>query len=133
LLRRSHIRRPRILLIDDDTSVREVLSHLLASSGYDCHTAADGTSGLARFDEGGWDLVLIDIVMPAMTGWQVVETIRQRAPTTPIVLMTGMTVPAVMERAREWRLSVVPKPFRSETLEAAIATALAQRPRRHPR
>jgi CheY-like chemotaxis protein len=58
-----------MLLIDDDQNVREVLAHLLASFGYDCQTAADGPSGLARFDEGGWDLVLIDVVMPAMSGW----------------------------------------------------------------
>ena len=72
----SAVPRPRILLIDDDPDVRDVLQHLLASFGYDCHTAADGVSGLARFDEGVWDLVLIDVVMPTMSGWTVVEAIR---------------------------------------------------------
>jgi CheY-like chemotaxis protein len=120
----SNARRPRILLIDDDPSVREVLLHLLASFGYDCHTAADGASGLARFGEGRWDLVLIDIVMPAMSGWGVVETIRRRTPTMPIVLITGMSEPAVMRRAHDWRLPVIVKPFRSETVQAVVATAL---------
>jgi CheY-like chemotaxis protein len=120
----STARRPRILLIDDDAGVREVLLHLLASFGYDCQTAADGASGLARFDEGGWDLVLIDIVMPAMSGWGVVETIRRRTPTMPIVLITGMSEPAVMRRAHDWRLPIIVKPFRSETVQAAVATAL---------
>jgi CheY-like chemotaxis protein len=120
----STARRPRILLIDDDPGVREVLLHLLASFGYDCQTAADGASGLARFDEGGWDLVLIDIVMPAMSGWGVVETIRRRAPTLPIALITGMSQPAVMRRARDWRLPVIVKPFRSDTVRAVVATAL---------
>jgi CheY-like chemotaxis protein len=124
----SSARRPRILLIDDDPNVREVLLHLLASFGYEVHTAAEGTSGLARFDEGGWDLVLVDIVMPAMSGWGVVETIRRRAPPTPIVLITGMNQPAVMQRARDWRLPVIVKPFRSDAIRAIVATALQTRP-----
>lgn len=123
----STTRRPRILLIDDDPSVREVLLHLLDSFGYDCQAAADGASGLARFAEGGWDLVLIDIVMPAMSGWAVVETIRQRTPTMPIVLTTGMSAPAVMRRARDWRLPVIVKPFRWEAIREIVATALQTR------
>ena len=116
--------RPRILLIDDDPSIRDVLPHLLASFGYDCHTAADGVSGLGRFDEGGWDLVLVDVVMPAMSGWSVIESIRRRAPSTPIVLVTGMTEPAVLRRARDWRLPVIVKPLRPEDIQAIVATAL---------
>jgi CheY-like chemotaxis protein len=124
----SSARRPRILLIDDDPNVREVLLHLLASFGYEVHAAAEGTSGLARFDEGGWDLVLVDIVMPAMSGWGVVETIRRRAPPTPIVLITGMHQPAVMQRARDWRLPVIVKPFRADAIRAIVATALQTKP-----
>ena len=56
-------RRPRILVIDDDANVREVVLHLLASFGYDVDASADPVSGLARFKEGGWDLVLVDVVM----------------------------------------------------------------------
>jgi CheY-like chemotaxis protein len=120
----SSTRRPRILLIDDDPNVREVLLHLLASFGYEVQTAAEGASGLARFDEGGWDLVLVDVVMPAMSGWGVVEAIRLRAPATPIVLITGMNQPAVMQRARDWRLPVIMKPFRSDAIRATVAKAL---------
>jgi CheY-like chemotaxis protein len=119
--------RPRILLIDDDANVREVLVHLLGSFGYDAHPAAEGASGLARFDEGDWDLVLLDVVMPAMSGWAVAETIRRRAPSTPIVLMTGMNQPAVMQRARDWRIPVIVKPFRSDAIKAVVATALQKK------
>ena len=124
----SDARRPRILVIDDDANVREVLLHLLASFGYDVHASADPVSGLARFKEGGWDLVLVDVVMPAMSGWGVVERIRQQAPTTAIVLMTGMNQPTVMQRARDWRLPVIVKPFRSDAIRAVVATALGARP-----
>ena len=122
-------RRPRVLVIDDDASTREVMSYLLAEFGYDCETAADGRRGLARFDEGGWDLVLTDLAMPEMNGWEVAAAIRQRSSTMPIVLITGLIDPDVMRRARERGLPVVPKPFRSAMLRATVATALqANRP-----
>jgi CheY-like chemotaxis protein len=116
--------RPRVLLIDDDATVREVVVHLLASFGYDVHTASEGTSGLARFAEGRWALVLVDVVMPAMSGWVVVETIRRSPGAPPIILMTGMNQPAVMARARQWRLPVIVKPFRADAIRATVAAAL---------
>jgi CheY-like chemotaxis protein len=120
--------RPRVLVIDDDPTVREVVSYLLASFGYDCETAADGVSGLARFDEGRWHLVLTDLAMPEMNGWEVAAAIRRRAPTTPILLITGLIGPEVMQRAAERGLRVVPKPFRSALLRVAVATALQTNP-----
>lgn len=123
----SEARRPRVLVIDDDPSVREVVSYLLVSFGYDCQTAVNGASGLARFDEGGWDLVLTDIDMPDMNGWEVAEAIRRRSPSIPIVLITGLMGPEVMRRARERGLPVVPKPFRMETLRAAVVAVLQPR------
>ena len=118
----------RVLLIDDDPSVREVVYYLLASFGYQCHTAADGRSGLAEFAEGDWDLVLTDLEMPAMDGWQVIEAIRQRAPTVPIVLITAYASPDVMRRASEWAVPVIAKPFRLETFKAAIVETLYRKP-----
>ena len=113
-----------MLVIDDDPSVRTVVRYLLESFGYACETAADGRSGLARFDEGGWDLVLTDLEMPEVSGWDVVEAIRHRAPTMPILVITAYDDPAVMRRASGWRVPVIPKPFRLETLKAALVQAL---------
>jgi CheY-like chemotaxis protein len=121
-------RHPRVLLIDDDPSVREVVRYLLASFGYDCQTAADGARGLARFDQGGWDIVVTDLAMPEMSGWEVAEAIRRRSPTTPIVLITGMIDSEVMRRADERGLPVVPKPFRVEMLRMVVAKALQASP-----
>jgi CheY-like chemotaxis protein len=120
----THAGRSRILIIDDDLNVREVLEHLLASFGYECQTAADGVSGLACVDKEDWDLVLIDVAMPAMSGWTVMETIRRRSPGQPIVFITGMQEPAVMRRASKWRVPVLLKPFRFETIRTVVTTAL---------
>ena len=116
--------RPRMLVIDDDANVREVLQQLLASFGYECQTTADATSGLARFAEGRWDLLLVDIVMPGMSGWALIEAIRRRMPSVPVVLITGLNHPAVMQRARTWRLPVIAKPFRADALQAVVVNAL---------
>jgi CheY-like chemotaxis protein len=115
---------PRVLVIDDDPGVREVVCSLLVSFGYDCQTAVDGQQGLIRFDEGGWDLVLTDLVMPTLSGWDVIEGVRRRVPTMPIVLITALNDPAVMRRAHDWRVRVVAKPFRTEALKAALVEAL---------
>src|SRR5215470_1395734 len=124
----SRAARPRMLLVDDDANVREVLEHLLASFGYECQTAPDAASGLARFEEGSWDLVLVDIVMPGMSGWALIEAIQRRAPTVPVVLITGLNQPAVMQRARAWRLPVIAKPFRADALQTALVNALHTEP-----
>jgi len=117
-------RQPRVLLIDDDSTVREVVSCLLESFGYHCQAAADGVTGLAYADEGGWDIVLTDLSMPGMNGWAVADAIRRRSPAMPIVLLTGMTNPEVLRHAGEKGLPVVSKPFRVETLRTALANAL---------
>jgi two-component system, NtrC family, response regulator AtoC len=116
---------PRVLVIDDDDSVRTVIRYLLESFGYTCETAPDGRSGLARFDEGGWNLVLTDLAMPDMSGWDVIEAIRHRAPTMPILVVTAFTDLTVLQRARESRVPVIAKPFRLEALKAAVAEALS--------
>jgi DNA-binding response OmpR family regulator len=124
----AEARRPRVLVIDDDPSVLEVVRYLLAAFGLDCQTAVNGASGLARFDEGGWDLVLTDLAMPAMSGWDVIEAIRERAPTMPIILITAFSDADVMRRASEWRVPVVTKPFPMATLKAAVVEALYRKP-----
>ena len=115
---------PRVLVIHDDPNVREIATALLASFGYDCQTAADGRSGLVCVGEGGWDLVLTDLAMPEMSGWEVVDAIRQQAPTLPIVLMAGLSDPTVLRRARDCSVLVVVKPFYVQTLKSALVEAL---------
>jgi CheY-like chemotaxis protein len=116
----SHGSSLRVLVIEDDANILEIVSAVLASFGCDCQTAEDGQSGLARFDEG----VLTDLAMPEIGGWGVVEAIRQRAPTLPVVLLTGLSKPTVLRRAREWHVTFIVKPFRVQTLKAAVVEAL---------
>jgi CheY-like chemotaxis protein len=104
--------------------VLEVVSYLLAEFGFECQKADDGLSGLARFEEGGWDLVVTDLAMPKMNGWELIEAIRRSSPTMPIVLVTAFSAAEVTRRAAELRVPLVTKPFPMARLKAAIAEAL---------
>ncbi len=68
----------RILVVDDLAYVREALAGLLRGAGYEVVTAESGPTALAAFDEGGADLLLTDLYMPEMTGWDLVRTVRAR-------------------------------------------------------
>jgi CheY-like chemotaxis protein len=119
---------PRVLVIDDDPGVRQVVRFLLAAVGYESQPAADGPSGLAQFVKGGWDLVLTDLEMPEMNGWQVIEAIRQREPTMPIVIITAFSDPGIVRRASEWGVPVITKPFAMATLKAVVGDVLQRKP-----
>jgi two-component system OmpR family response regulator len=112
----------RVLVIDDDAQVRHLLCEYLDLLGFLVHPAADGTEGLALFAERPYDLVITDLMMPDMTGWDVVRAIRARAGTVPVIMVTGSVDNLETRRVRESGLTVVPKPFSLQDLEAAIAS-----------
>ena len=79
----------RILIVDDDIEVRDVLEELLHVDGHKVSTAADGAEALSLFKPGRFDMVFTDLGMPGISGWQVVEQIKRQAPQTPVVMVTG--------------------------------------------
>jgi two-component system, NtrC family, response regulator len=121
------IHAPRVLLIDDDPVVRESVQALLEYIGYDCGIAADGPSGLTRFEGETWDLVITDLTLPGMTGWQVIDAIRGRVPGVPVIVITGVDDPSVRTRARQCQVSLLFKPFSLDALKGVLVDALYQR------
>jgi DNA-binding NtrC family response regulator len=79
----------RIVLIDDDTDVEEVIAAMLKSAGYEVCIAGDGEEGLALVAQGGADLVLTDILMPGTDGIQVITQLRANQPDLPVIAMSG--------------------------------------------
>jgi CheY-like chemotaxis protein len=79
----------RVLVVDDDSDVREVLQELLETDGHLVTTAEDGADALKKFHAGTFDIVFTDLGMPGISGWQVAEMIKRDAPTTPVVMVTG--------------------------------------------
>jgi DNA-binding NtrC family response regulator len=80
----------RVLIIDDDASVRESLGKVLNGAGYEVTTAADGEEAVARFVPGQIDLVLLDLNLPFRSGWDVFERLTTQHPTMPLIIITGM-------------------------------------------
>jgi CheY-like chemotaxis protein len=80
----------RVLIIDDDASVRESLRKVLKGAGYEITTAADGEEALTQFVPGQIDLVLLDLNLPFRGGWDVFERLTTQHPTTPLIIITGM-------------------------------------------
>jgi GAF domain-containing protein/CheY-like chemotaxis protein/anti-sigma regulatory factor (Ser/Thr protein kinase) len=80
----------RILVIDDDPTIREVIADILRDDGHHVEEAAHGREGVARLAErDGPDLVVTDLGMPEVTGWDVIRAAKQRTPPLPVVLVTG--------------------------------------------
>ncbi len=78
-----------ILVVDDDTSIRAAISEILESEGYPVITASDGASALRQIEDARPVLVLLDMRMPGMNGWDVAAALHQRGSTVPILVMTA--------------------------------------------
>ncbi|MEO0497042.1 MAG: response regulator [Pseudomonadota bacterium] len=121
----------RILLVEDDSSVRAFVERAMQLDGHEVETASDGGLGLEMLEEvlaagQSFDLLLSDIQMPIMDGISLALTAAQKAPDMPILLMTGYAE----QRERATNLSrvivdVVAKPFTLPVIREAVAEALA--------
>lgn len=114
----------RALVIDDNTVVRRVLQDLVTSFGYRADVAADGPEAIALFEQNGYDVVLTDLAMPRMSGWQVLAAVRERDPKTPVIIVTGSHVYADDQRIAQPGVTVVPKPVEMHALREALSRVL---------
>jgi CheY-like chemotaxis protein len=78
-----------VLVIDDEADVRELVAEVLASHGHRVTTAAGGVEGVERFKEGQYDLVITDLGLPDLNGWDVARAIKICRATVPVLLLTG--------------------------------------------
>ncbi|MBI5533244.1 MAG: sigma-54-dependent Fis family transcriptional regulator [Deltaproteobacteria bacterium] len=115
----------RVLVVDDEASLRRTLARLLMTRGFEVLTAEDGESALALLANGKVDVMLLDVVMPLMTGMQVLQLVRQRQPDVEIIMMTGHADVATAVRAvKNGAYDFLTKPFPStEAVLIAVAKA----------
>jgi len=120
-------RRLRVLVIDDEREVRVVLSELLTEDGHDVVEAASGAEALGHLaTDAAIDIVLTDLGMPGMTGWEVARAIKARRAEVPVVLLTGWgNNPEGRPEERAAVDVVIAKPVGAVSLRAAIARAAA--------
>lgn len=115
-----------ILLIDDDTSLSELLTEYLRGQGFLIHTAGDGQKGLRAFFDTKPDLVVLDVTMPKMDGWETLKRIREMS-RTPVIMLTARGDES--EVLRGFSLGVddyVSKPFSFAQLGARVKAVLGR-------
>jgi CheY-like chemotaxis protein len=120
----------RILVADDNKVIRNAVSRFLEFMGFEVAIAGNGIEALAVFLESSFDLVLTDFQMPAMDGLSLAGHIKERSPSTPVILITGSDGETVRKKAEGGPVdSVIFKPFRLQDLQSTVQGALASRDR----
>ncbi|HVR61059.1 MAG TPA: sigma-54 dependent transcriptional regulator [Polyangia bacterium] len=119
----------RILLVDDDPSVLFALSEVLASHGHDVVTASSGAEGLARFDgEAPFDLLVTDLAMPGMNGLELLEKVRGRDTTLPVIVVTAHgSERTAVDAMKRGAYDYIAKPFDNDEIGYSIQRALETR------
>jgi DNA-binding response OmpR family regulator len=115
---------PRILVVDDELMILNLLERTLKPSGYDVILASDGVSALKLLDQHSPDLVILDIMMPGLNGFQVLRLMRQRSSVPVIMLTAKREAETVRDALNVGADDYVRKPFGREELLARIRAKL---------
>ena len=112
-----------VLVIDDDPDVRGFIANSLEEQGYRVREAGDGREGLAAIERETPDLVVLDFIMPGLSGAEVARHIRAKRPDQPILFVSGYSETEAVKRTAP-DATVLAKPFRAEALQKAVRGAL---------
>jgi DNA-binding response OmpR family regulator len=126
------LERRRVVVVDDDEPIRQLVANVLQDAGYEVRLAADGEAALTVIEEWKPDLVTLDLVMPELDGWGVIERLRKSPDPPPIVVVSGRTddvPPGVLDRCVA---GYVTKPFHVADLLATCRRVLTDPERRPP-
>jgi excisionase family DNA binding protein len=119
--------RPRVLVVDDEASIRDLLAKTLALAEYDVDVAPDGRSALDRMRIYSYDLLIADLKMPGMDGLQVIREAKRYKADLPVIIITGFsTESSAIEAVNLGVAGYLTKPFRVPQVLAAAAKALGE-------
>src|ERR1700719_105250 len=119
--------RPRVLVVDDEASIRDLLAKTLALAEYDVDVAPDGRSALERMRLYPYDLLIVDLKMPGMDGLTVIREAKRYKADLPVIIITGYSTESSAIDAVNLGVSgYLTKPFRVPQVLAAAAKALGE-------
>ena len=117
--------KPRLLIVDDEPRMAEIVGMVLRREGYDVETFTSSAAAIERHEEDAFDLVLTDLRMPAPDGLEVLKRVRAATPDIPVILFTAhATIANAIEALRAGAFDYVQKPFDNDALRACVARAL---------
>jgi putative nucleotidyltransferase with HDIG domain len=118
----------RILVVDDEEAIREVVSTLLEAQGYQCTVVGNGRAALEHVEKNSLDLVLSDMVMPEMDGLKLLEWVRAHDQDVPVIMVTAMhDLSTALEAIRRGAYDYILKPFEKDQLFLSVRRALEHR------
>ncbi|KIH76911.1 two component, sigma54 specific, transcriptional regulator, Fis family [Geoalkalibacter ferrihydriticus] len=118
----------RILVVDDEESLREVLTIMLHREGYRVDAAADGAQALACLNDKTYDLIISDIKMPRVTGFELLKHVRETAPETVMIMITAFSsTEEAVEAMKQGAYDYITKPFKNEEIRLIVRNALERR------
>jgi CheY-like chemotaxis protein len=117
---------PRILVIDDEETVREMICTMLRHAGYEVHEAPDGTQGVALYKRDPVDLVIVDIEMPGKGGLEVIREIREECPEAPFIAITGYNPQRLDDALELGAAHTFRKPFAMAAFLQALESLLGK-------
>ena len=112
-----------VLLVEDDDATRELFTHALQMAGFTVRSAGDGLSGLRMLDVFRPHVIVLDMRMPVASGLQVLDSLKERVPNTPVIAMSGYEDSLEVARAHDTVLAIIRKPFDTGELVRAVTRA----------
>ncbi|MBI5180661.1 MAG: sigma-54-dependent Fis family transcriptional regulator [Nitrospirae bacterium] len=118
----------KILVVDDERSMRDFLSIMLKKAGYDVTTAVDGEEAVKILHKDIFDLVITDLKMPKVDGLQVLKTVKELSPDTVVIVITAFaSTETTVEAMKEGAYDYITKPFQNDEMKIRIKKALEKR------
>jgi two-component system, OmpR family, response regulator PrrA len=123
----------KVLIVDDNPDIVALLRANLRMAGFETVEALDGEVALRRVDQERPDVILLDLMMPVLDGWGVLEALKDRPDRPPVVVVTAAESPANVDRAQRLGVSgYVTKPFNLVSLIDLVRSLIAGNPRPDP-
>ena len=118
----------RLLIVDDERTTRLSLSEIFALRGANTSTAADGNEAIALIEHNTFDLIVLDVKMPGLSGLQVLEYVQQHSPGTVCILLTAhATIDSAIRALRQGAFDYVLKPAQPKTIIEVVERGLTKR------
>ncbi len=121
-------KKDRMLVIDDEPSMQEVLKKLLKDDGYEVTVASSGKEGLQKLEQSGYDLVICDVMMPDMNGLQTLEEIKRLDPEQMVIMITAYgSVEDAISAIKGGAFDYITRPYKNEVVLNAVRRAIQQK------